>query len=101
MEIALLVLFIQNSNYPTSTLKILLDLVRSKAIMEAGSSKTNDSSTGQAVTFTLDFTEPAKKPGRMPKNLSAARNRKHELSQASIAEKQRMAEQRRKVRAIC
>lgn len=54
----------------------------------------------QAMSFSVGFNEPAKNPARMPKHLarSVARSkRKPELSEASIAEKQKLAEKRRKV----
>ena len=54
----------------------------------------------QAVTFTVDFgDEKPKNLGKMPKQLSSARYRnKQKLSQEVIATKQRLAEERRKVK---
>ena len=58
-----------------------------------------EKATSQAVSFTVDFDEPKKKPRRLPKNLSSERLQKRpELSHESLAEKQRLAEERRKVR---
>ena len=48
----------------------------------------------QGLSFSVGFDEPAK---RMPKHFGRSK-RKPELSEASIAEKQRLAEKRRKVR---
>ena len=59
----------------------------------------NEKVTSQAVSFTVDFDEPKKKPRRIPKNLSAERlQKRQELSHERLAEKQRQAEERRKVR---
>ena len=62
---------------------------------EGQCSQTKDISKNEAVSFTVDFDEPAKNPRRMPKNLR--NRRKRELSEASLAEKQKLAEERRKV----
>ena len=74
-----------------------LSLLRSKATMDPveGTSSEEPSKT-QAVSFTVGFDEPAKNPRRMPKHLRT--KRKAELSEATIAEKQKLAEKRRKVK---
>ena len=56
--------------------------------------------TTAAVSFSVEFDEPAKKPkGRMPRNLSSElrNHKKKELTQADLDEKQRLADERRKV----
>lgn len=78
-------------------------LQRSSAVngMDLEGSSNKDDSKSQALSFSVGFEEPAKNPRRMPKHLAQARTRrKPELSEASIAEKQMMAEQRRKVMSI-
>jgi len=55
----------------------------------------------QAVTFTVDFEEKPKNSRRIPKNLTSARTRKgKKVSEETIAEKQKLAEERRKVKYI-
>ncbi len=94
MEIVLSVLFIQNSNCFSIDLPFLR--LEATSIMEAGNSEeANGVSKTQAASFSLDFTEPAKK--KMPRNLSGARMGKQKVSQASVEEKQRLADERRKV----
>ena len=55
----------------------------------------------QAVSFTVDFNDqPPKNPRRMPRQLSSAKTRNRKVSEESIAEKQKKAEERRKVNAF-
>ena len=70
---------------------------RSSAVsaMDQEASSSSEEPKSQALSFSVGFEEPPKNPKRMPKNLRA--KRKPELSEASIAEKQRLAEKRRKV----
>ena len=61
----------------------------------------SSSSNAQAVSFTVGFSEPAKNPKKMPKRIAGPRNkRRQELSEATIEEKQKLAEKRRKVRKV-
>ena len=76
-----------------------LSLLQSKAAMDPLEGPSNGQANGeqsksQAVSFSVGFGEPAKK--KMPKHFRS--KRKPELSEADIAEKQRLAEKRRKVR---
>lgn len=73
-------------------------LQRSNAVnaMAQHASPSEGGSKSQAVSFSVVFEEPANNARRMPKHLAQAR-KKPELSEASIAEKQLMAEKRRKV----
>lgn len=126
MEMALLVLFIQDSNIflpplccfaadlQQQTLPPPLLPVGAADIMEPGCSSssppgcssstcssTGESSKAQAVSFTVGFNEPAKNPKKMPKRIAATRNkRRQELSEATIEEKQKLAEKRRKVSGL-
>ena len=68
----------------------------------SGCSSSGESSKAQAVSFTVGFSEPAKNPKKMPKRIAATRNkRRQELSEATIEEKQKLAEKRRKVSWFC
>lgn len=81
-------------------LQPLLQLSHAVNAMDEDGSLGEGSSRSQALSFSVGFEEPAKNPTRMPKHLAQARKkRKPELSEASIAEKQMMAEKRRKVGA--
>ena len=52
-----------------------------------------------AVSFSVGFDDQAKKPKRKPpKNLSANRYHKKEVSQATLDEKLKLADERRQVR---
>lgn len=56
----------------------------------------NEKTASQAVSFTVDFGEPKKKPKRLPRNLSSERlQKRQELTHESLAEKQRLAKERR------
>ena len=64
---------------------------------EPSTSAGKEQSRAQGLSFSVEFDEP--KNRRMPKHLSQAKNkRKPELSEADIAEKQKLAEKRRKVK---
>lgn len=78
-------------------IQILADSTKTMAtVCEEAKEK---STSSQAVSFTVDFGEPKKKPRRLPKNLSSERlQKRQELSHERLAEKQRLAEERRKVR---
>lgn len=59
----------------------------------------SEKTTSQAVSFTVDFGEPNKKPKRLPRNFSSERlQKRQELTYESLAEKQRLAKERREVR---
>ena len=74
----------------------VLPLLRSNAAMDPVEGTSNgEGPNSHAVSFTVGFEEPAKNPKRMPKHLRS--KRKAELSEATIAEKQKLAEKRRKV----
>jgi hypothetical protein len=66
--------------------------------MEEEGPHSSEGPKSQALSFSVGFEEPPKNPRRVPKHLRA--KRKPELSEESIAEKQRQAEKRRKVRFI-
>ena len=70
-----------------------------KSIMDENTlkSSTKEENPG-AISFSVDFDDQAKKPKRKPpKNLSLDRYRKKEVSQASLDEKLKLADERRKV----
>lgn len=62
-----------------------------------GGSPSEEPPKNQAVSFTVGFDEPAKKPRKIPKHLTAANKGRSEMSETSIEEKQKLAEKRRKV----
>lgn len=79
-------------------IQIWLTQQKNKDIVRVRAMATKEKPTSQAVSFTVDFDEPKKKPKRIPKNLSSERlQKRQELSRESLAEKQRQAEERRKV----
>ena len=54
--------------------------------------------SSKGVSFTVDFNEPDRKPSKPPpKALQSRRHVKPQLSEAQLEEKQRLAEERRKV----
>ena len=77
------------------TLSLLCSKVAMDPVEGTSSGEPMEASKSQAVSFTV-FDEPPKNLKRMPKNLKS--KRKAELSEAAIAEKQKLAEKRRKVR---
>ena len=79
-------------------IQILADSTKTRTMATICEETKEKAASSQAVSFTVDFDEPKKKPRRLPKNLSAERlQRRQELSHERLAEKQRLAEERRKV----
>ena len=66
--------------------------------MEQESSSSEERPKNQAMSFSVGFDELPKNHRRMPKHLSDRTRQKPELSEARLAEKQKLAEMRRKVR---
>lgn len=56
-----------------------------------------EKTNSKGVSFSVDFDEPAKKPKRRPPRALTNNHAKKVISEASIEEKQRLAEERRKV----
>lgn len=60
-------------------------------------SAADPSKTSSAISFSVDFDQPKKAKRKPPKHLLERHNKRKEVSQESIEEKQRRAEDRRKV----
>ena len=65
--------------------------------MEVEDREKAEVTNAKGVSFSIDFDEPAKRPMRRPPRALTNNHVKKVISEASIEEKQRLAEERRKV----
>ncbi len=66
---------------------------------DSGTVETAGSTTSKGVSFTVDFDEVVRKPSRPPKGLAQRQKQaKPKITEASLEEKLRLADERRQVR---